>query len=203
MPHNAALRHALTWLLAAAAIAASPLAEARKSDRNQAMDITAGKQQGSLDDATPTVLSGGVTIDQGTLHAEASRAEISTRGGEVARVVLSGGPARLSQELDDGSPMSAVADKVDYNPNTEMVVFTGNVTIKQPRGSLSGERVVYNMASGQVTSGGEGAGRVRMRILPKDGGGSSAAPPPAGAEGEEPQSDADADGAAASPAEGG
>jgi lipopolysaccharide export system protein LptA len=182
MPHDVAPRHALTWLLIAAALLASPLAEARKSDRNQAMDVTAGKQEGGLGDDTPTVLSGGVTIDQGTLHAEASRAEISTRGGEIARVVLSGGPARLNQELDDGSPMSAVAEKVDYNPNTEMVVFTGNVTIKQPRGSLSGERVVYNMASGQVTSGGEGAGRVRMRILPK-GGGNSAPPAPANAEG--------------------
>ena len=203
MPHNATTRHALTWLLVAAATVASPLAVAKKSDRNQAMDITAGKQQGSLDDATPTVLSGGVTIDQGTLHAEASRAEISTRGGEIARVVLSGGPARLNQQLDDGSPMSAVAEKVDYNPNTEMVVFTGNVTIKQPRGSLSGERVVYNMASGQVTSGGEGAGRVRMRILPKTGGG-TAAPAPQESGNDEPQTNVDADGdASENAAEGG
>lgn len=171
LPRNVAARRAARWLLVALVVACSPLALARKSDRNQPMDITAGKQQGSLDDATPTVLSGGVTIDQGSLHAESGRAEISTRGGDIARVLFVGSPARLQQLLDDGSPMNAVANRIDYNVNNETVVFTGDVTIKQPRGTLSGERVVYDMASGQVTSGGEGAGRVKMRILPKDSGG--------------------------------
>lgn len=182
MPHKTTLRNAAPWLLVALAIACSPVALARKSDRNQPMDVTAGKQQGSLDDATPTVLSGGVTIDQGSLHAESSRAEISTRRGEISRVVFSGSPARLQQVLDDGSPMNAAANRIDYNVDNETVVFTGDVVIKQPRGTLSGERVVYNMASGQVTSGGEGNGRVRMRILPKDAGPAEdgdAAPEPA------------------------
>jgi len=183
MPHNIPHRITATWLLIALAVACSPVALARKSDRNQPMDITAGKQQGSLDDATPTVLSGGVTIDQGSLHAESGRAEISTRGGDISRVLFIGSPARLQQVLDDGSPMNAVANRIDYNVNNETVVFTGDVVIKQPRGSLSGERVVYNMVNGQVTSGGEGNGRVRMRILPKDSGaaddGDSVAPEPA------------------------
>ena len=170
MPHKTTLRNAAPWLLVALAIACSPVALARKSDRNQPMDVTAGKQQGSLDDATPTVLSGGVTIDQGSLHAESSRAEISTRRGEISRVVFSGSPARLQQVLDDGSPMNAAANRIDYNVDKETVVFTGDVVIKQPRGTLSGERVVYNMTTGQVTSGGEGAGRVQMRILPKNDG---------------------------------
>lgn len=187
MSHNA-VRHALLCLCAALAVLASPLADARRSDRGKAMEIDAGKQEGTLDDSTPTVLSGGVTISQGTLHTEAARAEISMRGGEIARVVLTGSPARLRQELDDGTPMSAVANRIDYNVGNETVVFTGNVDIKQPRGSLAGERVVYNMTNGQVTSGGEGNGRVRMRILPKTGAGSP-----------EPAADDDA----GNPAEGG
>lgn len=159
-------------LLAALTILASPLALAKKSDRNQAMDISAGKQEGSLDDSTPTILSGGVVIDQGTLHAEAARAEIRARGGDISQVLLTGSPAKMSQQMDDGSRMNAVASKIDYNVTTDTVVFTGKVDIKQPRGTLSGERVVYNMTSGQVTSGGEGNGRVNMRIMPKN-----AAPP--------------------------
>jgi lipopolysaccharide export system protein LptA len=176
MPHKIPHRRTATWLLIALALACSPVALARKSDRNQPMDVTAGKQQGSLDDATPTVLSGGVTIDQGSLHAESSRAEISTRRGEISRVVFSGSPARLEQLLDDGTPMNAVANRIDYNVNNETVVFTGSVSIKQPRGTLSGERVVYDMASGQVTSGGEGHGRVSMRIMPKNAGAAESEP---------------------------
>ena len=51
-----------------------------------------------------------------------------------------------------------------------------NVDIQQPRGSLAGERVVYNMSTGQVTSGGQGNGRVKMRILPKTGAGAETPP---------------------------
>lgn len=156
------------------ALANPQSADARSSDRNKPMLIDAGQTSGTLDDSTPTVLSGGVTIDQGTLHVEAAKAVLSTAGGEVSSAVLTGEPAQLEQELDDGTPMTAVADRIDYNMRTEVVVLTGNVVIEQPRNSLRGDRVVYNMRTGQLTSGGEGAGRVRMRILPKNAGGQAA-----------------------------
>ena len=176
MSHNIPPRVTLTSLLVALAVLASPVVDARNTDRSKAMENESGMQQGTLDDSTPTVLSGGVTIDQGTLHAEAARAEISTRSGNISRVLLTGSPARLRQELDDGTPMSAVASRIDYNVSNETVVFTGNVDIQQPRGSLAGERVVYNMSTGQVTSGGQGNGRVKMRILPKTGAGAETPP---------------------------
>ena len=70
--------------------------------------------------------------------------------------------------------MNAVASRVDYDLTSEVVVFTGSVSITQPRGSLAGERVSYNMRSGQVTSGGgQGSGRVKMRILPRGATGSN------------------------------
>jgi len=143
-------------------------ARARSSDRNQPMDIDAGQQKGSLDDRTPTVLSGGVTIVQGTLNVAADQAVITTSGGDISRAVLTGRPAKLKQQLDNGTPMSASANQVDYNLRTEIVVFTGNVNIQQPRGTLSGQRVVYNMKTGEVTSGGQGNGRVKMRIVPRN-----------------------------------
>lgn len=159
---------AVLSLVAALGLAlAAPNALARSSDRNKPMDVTAGQQQGSLDEGSPTVLSGGVTIDQGTLNVASNTAVITTRNGEIARVVFSGGPARLKQQLDDGTPMSAAANNIDYDVSKEVVVFTGSVNIQQPRGTLSGERVVYNMRTGQVNSGGEGAGRVKMRIMPR------------------------------------
>lgn len=142
-------------------------ASARSSDRSQPMDVDAGKQTGTLDDRTPTVLSGGVTITQGTLNIKSSTATISARNGDISRAVFNGAPVVMSQQMDDGTPMTARASKVDYDMSTETVVFTGNVQIEQPRGTMSGQRVVYNMKSNQVQSGGDGAGRVKMRILPK------------------------------------
>ena len=158
---------ALTLALVAALVAGS--AHGRSADRRQPIDIESGSAAYSTDDSRPTVLSGGVTITQGTLRITAATAEITMRGGEAVRAVLRGGPVRMSQQLDDGTPMSSVSNGADYDMKADVVVFTGNVNIQQPRGSLSGDRVTYNMRTGQVASGAAaGGGRVRMRILPRN-----------------------------------
>ena len=67
-----------------------------------------------------------------------------------------------------GGSIDATANNVDYNLQTETVVFTGNVEINQPgRGTMGGGRIVYNMATGRVQGGGEEGGQVRTRILPR------------------------------------
>lgn len=157
-----------TAVLVAALLLAAVPALARQSDRNQPMDIEAGAAEHSVDGSTPTVLSGGVTITQGTLRARADRAEVTVLGGDPSRVVLIGSPATLRQQMDDGTLMDATATRMDYDVTREVMVLTGNVRIEQPRGTLAGERVVYNMLTGQVTSGGEDSGRVRMRIMPRN-----------------------------------
>jgi lipopolysaccharide export system protein LptA len=152
--------------LLAVAMAGSALA--RSSDRNQPMDIDAGRQEGTFDGDSVNILSGGVSIRQGTLDIRSARAEITLVGGDPTRALLTGSPVVLKQQMDDGTPMTARAGRVDYNLRTEVVVFTGNVQIQQPRGSMSGERVVYNLQTGRVESGGEGNGRVKMRIMPRN-----------------------------------
>jgi len=164
-------------LIALLATLAVNAAWARSSDRNQPMDIDAGRSEGGLDDRAPTVLSGGVTINQGTLDIRSSSATISTRNGDPSRAVLTGSPVVLKQLLDDGTPMTARASKVDYDLKTEVVVFTGSVQIEQPRGNMAGERIVYDMKTSRVESGGAGNGRVKMRINPKGAQGTPAAKP--------------------------
>jgi lipopolysaccharide export system protein LptA len=166
----------LATLAALALLLVSGAADARSSDRQQPMDIDGGAMDYSVDDNRPTIVSGGVTITQGSLRIQAARAEISMRGGDPSRALLTGSPVRLNQQLDNGTPMSAVASRVDYDLTSETVVFTGSVSITQPRGSLSGARVVYNMRTGQVSSGSGGAepgGRVKMRILPRGAAGAN------------------------------
>ncbi|HEY1142012.1 MAG TPA: lipopolysaccharide transport periplasmic protein LptA, partial [Lysobacter sp.] len=158
----------------------SPGVWARSSDRSQPMDIEAGSTSGSLDDRQPTVLSNGVTINQGSLQIQASTATITTRGGDPVRAVLTGGPVKLQQQLDDGTPMNATAGKVDYDLTTEIVIFTEKVNIQQPRGSLSGPRVVYNMKTGMVNSSSDSSGRVKMTIQPRQAAPAPAKPPKKG-----------------------
>jgi lipopolysaccharide export system protein LptA len=166
LPRTAPWATALV-LAAIAALVPATGALARSSDRQKAMDIEAGRQSGTLSGDSVNQLSGGVHITQGSLDITSSSATITLADGDPTRAVFTGGPVSLKQELDDGSPMSARADNVDYNLKTEIVVFTGNVSIANPRGTLSGQRVVYNLKTGNVDSGGEGGGKVKVRILPK------------------------------------
>ncbi len=159
---------ACALLLAVVASLAAATVAARSSDRNQPMDIDAGRQVGTFSGDSVNILSGGVHITQGSLDITSDGARITLAGGEPTRAVFSGGPVVLKQVMDDGTPMTARANGVDYNLKTEIVVFTGGVQIQQPRGSMSGERVVYNLKTGSVDSGGEGSGRVKMRILPRN-----------------------------------
>lgn len=153
-------------LLAVLAVAFSAGAGARSSDRNQPMDIDAGRQVCGLGANDRCTLTGNVTIVQGSLNVAAAKAIIEQKNGDPSRVLMSGG-VTLRQQLDDGNQINATSANVDYDLRSEVVVFTGNVAIRQQRGTLNGERVVYNMKTGQVESGGAGNGRVKMRILPK------------------------------------
>lgn len=169
MSPGAARRNLLPRCALVLAALLLPLAaHARKSDRDQPMDIDAGHQEGSLDERAPTVLSQGVVITQGTLHIQSDRAEIHLRDGEIRRAVLTGRPVQLRQEMDDGQPMNARARTVDYDLVTDIVTLTGDAYIEQPRGTMAGQRIVYNMATGHIESGGQNAGRVQMRINPRN-----------------------------------
>jgi lipopolysaccharide export system protein LptA len=160
-------RRSASLLLVAAALAFAGPALARSTDRNQPMDTEAQHQSGTFAGDSVNVLSGDVHITQGSLDIRAARAEITMRDGEAVRAVLTGGPVVLKQQMDDGTPMTARAGTVDYDLKGETAVFTGDVEITQPRGTMNGSRVVYNLKSGNIESGGEGKGRVRMHILPK------------------------------------
>ena len=157
-----------TLAVLAAALAAAP-AWAKSSDRNQPMDLTSNTQDCMLaDDGGPCVFTGNVRIVQGTLDVRAAKADVRRGGGDIQRVVLTGSPVRLKQQLDDGGTIDATANTVDYDLQTETVVFTGNAEINQPgRGTMAGGRIVYNMATGRVQGGGQDGGQIRTRFLPK------------------------------------
>ena len=155
-------------LLASAALLLLPAtgAVAKSSDRNQAMTIDSGSQSGNMEGNGKTVLGGGVVVTQGTLEIQSAAAEIYMANGEISRSVFTGKQVKMKQQMDDGTWMDAQADRVEYDMKTETITFIGNYTVKSERGSNSGQRMVYNTASGNMQSGGDGT-RVRTVIQPK------------------------------------
>jgi len=159
--------HAKFALALLAATLLPAVASARSSDRNQPMTLDANSSDCNLTDENGKCrFSGSVVIEQGTLHITAESAEIFRRNGEPSRVVLSGRQATLRQQMDDGTTMNARADTIDYNIATDTIVLTGNYQVESPRGTNAGQRMTYNMATGNMTSGGDGS-RVRTVLQPK------------------------------------
>jgi lipopolysaccharide export system protein LptA len=154
-------------LTAVAGLVLSYNVHARSSDRNEAMNIRSDHAVGTLDDNGTSVLTGNVTITQGTLDIRAAKADIQQRGGEPARAILTGSQAVMKQVMEDGSPMTAKADRIEYDLITDVVVLIGNYSITTPRGSTRGQRLTYDLKSGRIESGGKGEGPVTMTIQPK------------------------------------
>lgn len=153
--------------IAVIAFALAGVAGARDSDRRQQMDIGSDHAEGTLDGNGISVLTGNVVINQGSLDIRAARADIHQRAGEPVRAVLTGSQAVMKQQMDDGSWMTAKADRIDYDMVAEVIVLTGNYSVTTPRGSTRGQRLTYNLKTGRVDSGGEGSGRVSLTIVPK------------------------------------
>jgi lipopolysaccharide export system protein LptA len=143
---------------------------AKTTDRNQPMDVESDRTDADIGDDGEAVLSGNVLITQGTLQVGADRATIKRSAGEISTVVLTGSPATLKQVNDNGETMNAHAAQITYTLSSDLIVLTGSVVIEQPRGTLRGETIKYDLKTGRLDGGGDGS-RVKMRIMPKTAGG--------------------------------
>ena len=142
-------------------------AQAKTSDRNAPMDVAADRTDAMLGDDSDSILIGNVRITQGTLIVGADKAVIHRKAGDISQVTLTGAPATLKQISDTGEPMNAHASTIVYTLSSDLVVLTGGVVVEQPRGTLRGEVIKYDLKSGRLDGGGDG-NRVQMRIMPKN-----------------------------------
>lgn len=144
---------------------------AKSSDRNQPTRIGADSSDCSLNEGAPCLLSGNVRIVQGSLDIQAAKADVRRRNGQPQTIKLNGAPVKLKQQADDGGWMNATAAQIDYDLAKDIIVFSGDAHVQQPgKGSIAGERIVYNTRTGQIQSGaaaGSDGGRVNMIFEPK------------------------------------
>lgn len=161
--------------LLAALAAATPTALAKTSDRTQDMTLDAGYQEGSATQDGTTLLKQGVVMTQGTLEIRADHGEVVRKNGEVVSATFYGSPVTIKQQNDDGTPMNGKSDRLDYDFAANTATLTGNYTVSSPKGSSSGQKMVYNTTTGNMQSGGDGT-RVHTVIKPKTAPPASTAP---------------------------
>lgn len=157
-------------------------AHALKNDREQPLDVRAKYQESVLGqksggDTNVATLKGDVRMVQGSLKASGDVAVVydtdkagQAGDGSIKRLKLTGKPARMEQQLDnDGGLMKASADVIEYNTDSSIAEFTGNVVvIQQNKSEFHGDHMTYNTSTGAMQSGQEqGQGEVRLRFLPQ------------------------------------
>ena len=155
--------------LVGAMLLAPSVVLAKSSDRNQPMSLDAGHQVGSLEGNGTITMSGGVIVQQGSLDIRSQTGVVTMKNNDITRVVFTGSPVTLKQQMEDGSMMNASANRIEYDLVNEIVTFIGNYTVKTPKGSNSGQKLVYNLRTGNMESGGDGT-RVKTVIQPRAAG---------------------------------
>jgi lipopolysaccharide export system protein LptA len=160
--------HSWTLLMAAVLLLAMPGALlALETDRQQPLEVNADSTDGSLGDGIAT-LKGNVEIRQGTMLIRSDIAEVEKVDGRVRKFELNGSPVHLQQEIEEEGLVTAEAKNVVYMVATGIVTLTGEADVIHPQYHISGEVLEYDMNTQHFQgSGGDGNGRIRIRLEPE------------------------------------
>ena len=140
---------------------------ALETDRQQPLEVNADATDGSLGDGVAT-LKGNVEIRQGTLLIQSDIAEVEKVDGHVRKFELNGNPVHLQQEIEEQGLVTAEARKVVYMVASGIVTLTGAADVNHPQYHINGEVLEYDMNKQHFRgSGGDGNGRIRIRMDPE------------------------------------
>jgi len=126
----------------------STLVQALPSDKNQALRITADKQEVDLK-LGEVIYLGDVKLVQGTLEITSQKLTIHKDKNQTEEsVTAEGGPARYQQQPEAGKPIiHAEAGIIHYNFKTEQLELNKNVAIEQNGTTSKADHVAYDIKS--------------------------------------------------------
>ena len=141
---------------------------AGKDDFSQKIEL-ASLYQNADGIAKRAKYQGNVVIQQGTLKVSADELEIDASKGVGNEIfIATGSPAKYSQQQEDGSIVTAQADKIEYHRQTRSLSLEGNAKIQQNASSVEGKTIKFNMELEQIIAQGsdQESGRVITTFQP-------------------------------------
>ena len=140
---------------------------ALEADRQQPLEVQADATDGTLGDGK-AVLTGKVVIRQGSLLVQADVAEVEKVEGRVRRVILTGKPVQLQQEIEEQGLVTAKALKIEYEVATGIITLSGAADVVHPQYQIRGETLIYDMKLQHFQgNGGDGNGRILIQLDPE------------------------------------
>lgn len=157
----------LSLLAAAILLMQTGPSMALEADRQQPLEVHADATDGTLGDGK-AVLKGSVEIRQGTLLVQADVAEVEKVEGRVRRVILTGKPVQLQQEIEEQGLVTAKALRIEYEVATGIITLTGAADVVHPQYQVRGETLIYDMKLQHFQgNGGDGNGRIQIQLDPE------------------------------------
>ena len=140
-------------------------ATALESDIKQQAIIDADHQEIDLA-KNFAVFSGNVTIKQGSILISATRLEIFNHGVSGKEVmILTGDPARFSQQLALGDKVIAQANEIRFERSNNMIKLTNNAQIQQNESLVKGQFISYDMANKLLSANGSTDNKKRVTTI--------------------------------------
>ena len=133
-----------------------------ESDRRQPLVVIADRSEYS-EKLQRQTLTGNVVVTQGSLRIRADKIVIHLNQGALDRVEASGQPADFEQLDDREQRITGQGGRVQYSAVTGQMAITGKAVLTNPRQSLSGERIDYNIDTQAVEAQGDD-GQVKIVI---------------------------------------
>lgn len=154
--------------LAIALALAPPLVVALPEDRNQPIQLEAGR--GQLDQKTGvSIYEGNVIISQGSMRLTADTATIHVKDSNFQRMEAVGNPVNLRYKPTADKPeIQGVSKRVEYDVAGAKVIMSGGARLTQGQDVFTGDRVEYDLKDDVVRARGAGAnGRIQFTIQPR------------------------------------
>lgn len=150
------------WLITLALLLLTALATAAEAQQSGPIGVEA---ESAVHDAEKNAshLQGNVRITRGEMEVTADEGFAYRGKNGYERVELFGEPVRWRTLTEEGGETTGRADQVTYDLLERTITLAGDAHIEEPRGTYSGERLVYNLD----TEGVRGDGGVRLSIEPE------------------------------------
>jgi lipopolysaccharide export system protein LptA len=143
-------------------------AHALPGDADQPIHLFMDNAEGDM--TGQTILTGSVSMDQGTLRVEAERMIIDREDDKVLRVTAEGterNRAYYHQQLKpDAELVKAKALKIIYHIANERIELIGSAYLTQEQNEFRGEMINYDIRRGKVVATSHEKRRVEMILHP-------------------------------------
>ncbi|WP_425451673.1 lipopolysaccharide transport periplasmic protein LptA [Alteromonas aestuariivivens] len=107
-----------------------------------------------------------VHITQGSLAINANEVEVIATDGQGREVFIARGePASYTQNMDDGTVVSAKANEIRYEVYNRTISLQGNAELQQGTSMVRGNSITYDMSKEQLLATGDDSNEGRVTTV--------------------------------------